>query len=385
MSNNQSAIARIASFRLQAMITTGLVMFVFITMHLANLALGLISVQVMEDWRFALSGIWTSFLPLNVLLQLSLVSHFFLALWSLYLRNTLRVPMYDMVQMVAGVLIVPLLASHLFGVMAVKELGLEPTYALVLSQFWVVSPFDGLKQVLMLVVAWIHGAIGVYTWLQARDGSQRIMRFFYPFVVALPILAMLGYVEAGRQIIPVEEGGMGVTLSPHPNAAGATVDTAEIPTIVQSARDSASNVARGSLALVALALLARWLRLRSQQRGSIRITYSGNRPASFEAEAGLSLLEQAQAHNLPHASVCRGRGRCGTCRVRVLSGADTLPPPSEAEAKVLSHWNAGPTERLACQVKPVSGALEVERVIEPDYSNLDYDNTKGTKSGPVEA
>ena len=130
MSNNQSAFARIASFRLQAMITTGLVMFVFITMHLANLALGLVSVQVMEDWRFALSGIWTSFLPLNVLLQLSLVLHFFLALWSLYLRNTMRVPMYDMAQMVAGVMIVPLLATHIFGVMATKELGLEPTYAL---------------------------------------------------------------------------------------------------------------------------------------------------------------------------------------------------------------------------------------------------------------
>ncbi|MEX0339945.1 MAG: 2Fe-2S iron-sulfur cluster-binding protein [Arenibacterium sp.] len=385
MSSSQSTFARIASFRLQAMIVTGLVMFVFITMHLTNLALGLISVQAMEDWRFVLSGIWSSFVPLNIALQLSLLLHFILALWSLYLRNTLRVPAYDMVQMIAGVLIVPLLASHVFGVMAAKELGLEPTYALVLGQFWVVSPFDGLKQVLMLVVAWIHGAIGVYTWLQSRDGSPRIMRYFYPFVVALPILAMLGYVEAGRQIIPVSEGGMGITLDPDPNAGGPTVDPAQIPAIIERARDGTEAVVRGSLGLVTLALLARWVRLRSTQRNAIRVIYTGKRPASFDAETGLSLLEQAQAHNLPHASLCRGRGRCGTCRVRVLSGAENLPPPSEKEAKVLRHWNAGTNERLACQVKPASGVLEVERVIEPDYSNLDYGDTKDVKSSPVNA
>ena len=372
------------SFRLQAMIATGLVMFVFITMHLSNLALGLISVQLMEDWRWALSGVWTSVLPLKILLQVSLVLHFALALVSLYLRNTLRVPAYDMAQMVAGVLIIPLLAGHVFGIMAVKDLGLEPTYTLVLGQFWVVSPEDGLKQIVMLVVAWVHGAIGVYTWLQSQDGSPRLMRFFYPFVVALPILAMLGYVEAGRQIIPVEEGGMGFSLPNDPNANGPTVAPEQIPAIIDQARGRAQLATRGSLGLVALALLARWLRLRAITRSSLRVTYHGKRPATFEAEAGLSLLEMARAQNLPHASVCRGRGRCGTCRVRILAGADTLDPPSEAEAKVLAHWNAVPEERLACQVKPTSGAVEVERVIEPDYSNLDYDTPKRPKPNQAE-
>ena len=374
----------IASFRLQAMIATGLVMFVFITMHLSNLALGLISVQLMEDWRWALSGVWTSVPPLKLLLQVSLLLHFALALWSLYLRNTLRVPAYDMAQMVAGVLIIPLLSGHVFGIMAVKDLGLEPTYTLVLSQFWVVSPEDGLKQIVMLVVAWVHGAIGIYTWLQSQDGSPRLMRFFYPFVVALPILAMLGYVEAGRQIIPVAEGGMGFTLANDPNANGPTVAQDDIPAIIDRARSGAQMATRGSLTLVALALLARWLRLRGINRSRLTVTYHGKRPATFDAEAGLSLLEMARAQNLPHASVCRGRGRCGTCRVRVLTGAETLAPPSEAEAKVLAHWKAAPEERLACQLKPTSGTLEVERVIEPDYSNLDYDTPKGAKPNPAE-
>ena len=363
------------------MIITGLVMFVFVSMHLANLALGLVSVQLMEDWRWALSGVWSSFLPLKVLLQASLFIHFLLALISLYNRNTLRVPAYDMAQMVAGIMIVPLLAMHVFGVMAVKDLGLEPTYPLVLGQFWVVSPLDGLQQVIMLVVAWIHGAIGVYTWLQSRDGSARTMRFFYPIVVALPIFAMLGYVEAGRQILPVNEGGMGFVLTPDPNANGPTVAPDQISAIIDRSEDAQEMTIRVSLGLVALVFLARWIRLRGLHRSNAQITYVGRRPATLKARGGLTLLELAQEQSVPHASVCRGRGRCGTCRVQVLAGAENLAPPSEIEARVLARWNAGPDERLACQVKPAEGAIELERVIEPDYSNLDYsDVVQGVQS-----
>ena len=115
------------AYRLRVMIGTGLIMFVFISMHLLNLSLGLVSVQLMDDWRWALSGVWSSFPPLKIALNLSLVVHFALALVSLYLRNTLRVPAYDMAQMIAGVMIIPLMAPHVFGIMAADEIGFEPT------------------------------------------------------------------------------------------------------------------------------------------------------------------------------------------------------------------------------------------------------------------
>ncbi len=370
------------TFRLQAMILTGMVMFVFITMHLANLALGLISVQAMEDWRWALSGVW-SMPPLKFLLMVSLVLHFFLALYSLYLRNTLKVPAYDMAQMVAGVLIIPLLSTHVFGIMAAEELGLEPTYPLVLGQFWVISPIDGLQQVIMLVIAWIHGAIGVYTWLRARQSTGAIMQVFYPFVVALPILALLGYVEGGRQIIPVAEGGDGFVLAEDPNAGGPKIAATDIPAVIETAKARAQIASRGSLALVALALFARWVRLRSAGQSLVNVTYQGRRSESFQAGTGLTLLEMAQSNDVPHASVCRGRGRCGTCRVRILSGAETVPPADEMEQKVLARWGAGPTERLACQIKPTAGSLQVERVVEADYSNLE-DINAGAKTARAE-
>lgn len=362
--------------RLRMMIGTGLVMFVFITMHLANLSIGLISIQAMEDWRWTLSGVWSTFEPLEILLKISLIVHFLTALVSLYMRNTLKIPAYDMAQLIAGILIIPLLGTHVFGVMAIRDLGLVPTYTLLLNNFWVVSPVNGLQQVVLLVVAWIHGAIGVYTWLRSRDGSHRVMRVFYPFVVALPIFAMLGYVEAGRQIIPVDEGGHGFVLQNDPNAAGPQVEPEMIPVILEQAQERPKMVTRISLGLVALVLAARWIRLQSRRRNKVQISYTGQRPASFEAETGLTLLEMVRENNVPHANICRGRGRCGTCRVRVHSGLAALAPAGEMEAKVLKRWNADPNERLACQLKPQEGQLVVERVIEADYSNLDYSETK---------
>ena len=69
---------------------------------------------------------------------------------------------------------------------------------------------------------------------------------------------------------------------------------------------------------------------------------------------GLSVLEASLRFNVPHASVCGGRARCSTCRVRVVSDRGALPRPSGREAFVLERVGAGadPSIRLACQLRP---------------------------------
>ena len=42
---------------------------------------------------------------------------------------------------------------------------------------------------------------------------------------------------------------------------------------------------------------------------------------------GMSVLEALRAARVAHASVCGGRGRCSTCRIRIDAGAEHLPPP----------------------------------------------------------
>lgn len=371
----------LAGLRRGLMIGSGLVLFAFLTCHLTNLALGLHSVALMDKWRWALSGLWTGPV-MRILLGSALVLHFSMALVTIYCRNTLRLAPYDMAQLVAGVLIVPLLAPHVFGIMAYHPLGLVPTYDLVLRYFWTLSPFDGLRQVVMLVVAWLHGTIGVYTWLRSRDGSARSLRVFYPFVVIVPVLALLGYVEAGRQVIPVAEGGSGYVMAQDPNAAGIQVSPQEAAQIVARAKRNGILTGEVALVLVALAFAARALRIAAQKPGQVQVTYLGRRKASFTAQSGLTLLEMARLNDVPHANVCRGRGRCGTCRVRVLQGAKHLLPPDGREQKVLDHWNAAPNERLACQLLPDHGFLEVERVVQPDYSDLDYSTARAKSTLP---
>jgi adenylate cyclase len=70
---------------------------------------------------------------------------------------------------------------------------------------------------------------------------------------------------------------------------------------------------------------------------------------------GLSVLEASLRNNVPHASVCGGRARCSTCRIRVMGDTTSLPEPSQREAFVLNRVGAtDPSIRLACQLRPTA-------------------------------
>jgi len=60
---------------------------------------------------------------------------------------------------------------------------------------------------------------------------------------------------------------------------------------------------------------------------------------------GETLLSHLQRLGVQITIGCRGAGECGTCRVRVLSGAESISRPSPSEKK----WLDTSRERLACQ------------------------------------
>ncbi len=64
---------------------------------------------------------------------------------------------------------------------------------------------------------------------------------------------------------------------------------------------------------------------------------------------GSSLLEAARRAGLPLASACGGGALCGRCGLRVLSGANSLPPQNELEARALRRNRAPAGQRLACR------------------------------------
>lgn len=376
-----------ALWRRGGLIVTGLVMYAFVVTHLANLALGLHSLALMDAWRPWLTGIWTNWLA--PVLLVAMVLHIALALWSLYRRNTLEVPAYDLVQLIAGLLIVPLLAPHVTGGIAAREIGAEPSYAYLMPYFWGTAPGEGLRQVLLLAVAWLHGSIGVYTWAVARRATRPALLVFYPLVVLVPVLALLGYVEAGRQALPPELGGTGEALAlvEAARAAVQPVVPERVEAVLAAMRMANRWFFWGSLALVAFVLGLRQLRLaRLPVARVLRVVFADRAPATCDVTPGLSLWEITEREEIPHAGLCRGRGRCGTCRVRVLRSTAALPPPGALERKTLERVGAGPGVRLACQLVPGPGFLEVERVVAPDYSNLDAEaRAEATAAGEATA
>ena len=79
--------------------------------------------------------------------------------------------------------------------------------------------------------------------------------------------------------------------------------------------------------------------------------------AAVIVPAGATLLADLQAagHDWMHA--CGAKGRCTTCRVRVLAGAENLSPPTDAELRYRAAGRLLPTERLTCQARLPTGAV----------------------------
>ncbi|MCB1490901.1 MAG: adenylate/guanylate cyclase domain-containing protein, partial [Rhodobiaceae bacterium] len=114
-------------------------------------------------------------------------------------------------------------------------------------------------------------------------------------------------------------------------------------------------------ALFAIAFLLPVARyLFNLRRPSVRITYPGRE--NIRALKGATLLEISRANGIAHASVCGGRARCSTCRTLIVEHTGDLPPPGEAELRVLKRIDADSRVRLACQLRP-TGDMVVQPIM----------------------
>jgi adenylate cyclase len=85
---------------------SGVLLFVYVTTHLLNHALGLVSLQAQEAGRGVFLAAWRN--PVGTaLLYGALLIHLALALWSLHQRRTLRMRRWEATQLILGLLIQP--------------------------------------------------------------------------------------------------------------------------------------------------------------------------------------------------------------------------------------------------------------------------------------
>src|ERR1700746_1348348 len=148
-------------------LTTGLVLFAYVATHDVNHMLGIVSLEVMEEAQYWFVRFW-QFLPCALALYLSLALHYLLALWAIYQRRfLLRIRAGEAFQLVFGLSIVPLLAQHIVGTrLASAGTDLHATYTYVLLSIWYLAPTKGILQATGLLLAWIHGCIGLHFWLR---------------------------------------------------------------------------------------------------------------------------------------------------------------------------------------------------------------------------
>jgi adenylate cyclase len=327
----------------QIRLWTGLVLFTYLTTHFLNHALGLVSLEAMaaeQDW-FVL--VWRS-LPGTIALYGSFGIHNLLALWALYRRRTLRMPAWEASQLTLGLLVPPLLVWHVVGTRLAHEVaGTQTTYTFVVLALWQLNPIAGLRQVVVLAVAWIHGCIGLHFWLRLRPWYPRLARTIYSGFLLVPVLALLGFATAGQEVS---------RRASEPGFVQTVIREARLPSPAQ--REVLGQVARaifwGDLGAIALVLAARAVREHIRRRQGVRIAYPGGR--EILVPGGFTILEASRAAGIPHASVCGGRGRCSTCRVRVIRGEEHLPAATADELRVLGRVGAPAHVRLACQVRP---------------------------------
>jgi len=350
-------------------LAAGLFLMAFLAMHLASHALGLAGREALAEGRALFLWLWRNPVA-ESLVALALLVHLVLSLHALYLRRRLEsLRPWDMAQLLLGLSIVPLLTIHILGTaVAHYAFGLDDSYDY-LYLIFILEPFYGVEQASTLIVCWAHGALGLWFWLRLKPAVAPWRPVILAALVLLPLLSLAGMAAGLSQVALLMD-----------DPAWLDEQLANVALIdVDWLHGAERRVVLIYLGLVALTFVLRWYRLRHERRmGVVRIGYPNRR--TVRVTRGTSILEASQQHRIPHASVCGGRGRCSTCRVRVVMGGEALPEPSEAEAAVLMRVKAAPGVRLACQTRP-QGDLDVVPLLPPHASPRDVLPRPGAMQG----
>ncbi len=331
----------------QVRLVCGVILFAYVVSHFLNHALGNISVEAMEAGVYYHTLFW-QFLPVSIIFYTAALTHMGLGIYALYERRQFRWRTIEPLQLVLGLSIPALVMGHVIGVRLGYTLyDHQKLYPQELYLFFVAAPGRLWQMTILLLIAWVHGCIGIYFWLRLKQFFPRAAPYLLAAAVLIPTLSLLGIYQGGRSI-EIE--------SDDRDWRAQNLGRPQVGTVAENnALDRiASGLTIGYFGLLGLVLVARGVRAWRERRGGVIALSYGN-GKTVRVPKGLSVLEASLRHNVPHASVCGGRARCSTCRIRVIGDHDALPTPSQREAFVLTRvGTADPSIRLACQLRPTS-------------------------------
>ncbi|WP_145927593.1 adenylate/guanylate cyclase domain-containing protein [Bradyrhizobium neotropicale] len=329
----------------QVRLVCGVILFSYVISHFLNHALGNISVDAMEAGVYYHTAFW-QFLPVAIVFYTAALTHMGLGVYALYQRRQFRWKTIEPLQLVLGLSIPALIMAHVIGVRLGHTLyGHQKLYPQELYLFFAGSSNRIWQMTILLVIAWVHGCIGIYFWLRLKSFFTRAAPYLLAAAVLIPTLALLGIYQGGRSVVADSDDGEWRTHNLTRRQLGTLAEANTLDRIT-------GGLTVGYLGLLGVVLLARGVRaLRERRGGMIALSYGNGK--TVRVPKGLSVLEASLRHNVPHASVCGGRARCSTCRIRVIGDHGALPEPSQREAFVLTRvGTTDPSIRLACQLRP---------------------------------
>ncbi|WP_321970407.1 hypothetical protein [Burkholderia ubonensis] len=189
---------RQAARRLQ--LGSGILLWLYISIHLVNHALGIWSIDIAERGLALAIGLWQS-LPGTILLYGAAGLHFALAIRTIYSRRHWALPPAEWLRLWAGLSLPMLLIRHVVGTrVATSFYGFEPSYERVIVSL-LTSGTQGL-QIALLAPGWVHGSLGLWFHLRRHALLRRAKFVLLAMLVFLPLLSAAGFVQMVRAIAP---------------------------------------------------------------------------------------------------------------------------------------------------------------------------------------
>lgn len=343
---------------------SGLVLAFFLLTHFLNNALGIISLDAMNQGFKVVMSPWNN-TPGVLILTLALIVHIINALYSVYRRSTFRIGTWETLQISLGLMIPLLLSGHVATVFYGQLMyGFDYTYEGVIAQYWLVMPVWGVTQTIGMLVAWAHGCIGIHYWLRMRIGYQRFLPVLMTIAMVVPTLGLSGYIAAGFKAVQAAREDPAWL----DRVLGSQKMTEEIAQRMDFWMMAAPGIAA---AILIVPFILRMIRIELWRLQNIaQLTLPNGK--SMRIERGATVLETLRENGVPHAAICGGRGRCTTCRVRVVSGLTDLPEPGPLEERALLRLGAPDAVRLACQIRPTTDISVTPLVAARIPANMSY-------------
>ncbi len=335
---------------------SGIILCVFLASHMLNHCLLLISIEVADSGRDIFNLIWRN-LPATILLYTAMITHLIAGCYFIAIRPLRTATAFEIARAFIGVLIPYVVIAHATLTRGAFEIiGIEDSYSAIIPALFIVDLQAGINQVIIMLLAWFHGMLGIHLWKRHLSCYRNNIILLSILATLLPVFALSGIISSA---VNVPDEYVVLLQQRFSNIALAN----EMKQLAQLAEWA---VIAWSCIIVSPFIFKAVKHAANSFKPTITVHYSNG--AKTHIPHGSLLLDAHYKAKIAHLSICGGRVRCSTCRVKILEGLEHVPQAKSDEQKLLNKFSYAHNIRLACQLKPTSD-ITVEPIVQPKDSH----------------